>query len=103
MGFSGPLAHYCFSLQWGLHLGLDLSGFLVDHQEPYKWSPECNWKGIYWEISETAGYDFYTYYPNMESYPYLIKTKGDLGWGRRRSPEEVKGITASEMFSPTQL
>lgn len=47
--------------------------------------------------------DINTHYPNMESYPYLIKTKGDLGWGRRRSLEELKRIIASESFSHTQL
>lgn len=40
--------------------------------------------------------DVNTHYPNMESYPYLIKTKGVLGWGRRRSLGEFKWIAACE-------
>lgn len=50
----------------------------------------------------TSG-DINTHFPNTESYPYLIKTEGDLGWGRRRSLEEFKWIAASESFSQTQL
>lgn len=42
--------------------------------------------------------DINTHYLNMESYPYLIKTTGDLGWGRRRSVEKLKRITAKKTW-----